>query len=493
MANPQVLIIGAGISGLSTAWWLARQGIAVEVWEADGRPGGKIQSTHEAGYLTERAAGLLVNFRPEIDRLVDQCGLAGSKRTRPDDLNRYVVHRGRLTAVPMRVAGLIHSPLWSWQAKLRLLAEGFIPRGEQPGESASRFITRRLGREVLETAFDPFIAGTLASDPALAEARSVLPRLTALEQRYGSITLGVLINSLLKKKKRRANSADTFSFQGGMSELTDRLSRAPGVSIRYHTRVTGIEPAGRGWRVTARSGTGTDSGMAAPGRPCPCGISESLHVATPALQVPQLVITTPADSAAMLLSDLDRSLSGLLAQISYAPVSIVHLGMDERQVGHPLDGTGFLVPGKEKLGFNGNLWMSRLFPGRAPEGKTLLTSYLGGARQADSIGWSDERIVSLLLGQLSPLIGLQGEADYIRVDRHPRGLPLYHGQHQARVEAIRARLSNHPGLHLTANYLDGVSVRDRIFQGSRTARAILESLPRATLQQAIRTTHALTA
>ncbi|WP_260292651.1 protoporphyrinogen oxidase [Sedimenticola hydrogenitrophicus] len=474
MANPQVLIIGAGISGLSTAWWLARQGIAVEVWEADGRPGGKIRSTHEAGYLTERAAGLLVNFRPEIDRLVDQCGLAGSKRTRPEDLNRYVVHRGRLTAVPMQIAGLIHSPLWSWQAKLRLLAEGFIPRGEQPDESASRFITRRLGREVLETAFDPFIAGTLASDPALAEARSVLPRLTALEQRYGSITLGVLINSLLKRKKRRTNSADTFSFQGGMSELTDRLSRAPGVSIRYHTRVTGIEPAGRGWRVTARSGMGS-------GR------------ATHTRQVSQLVITIPADSASMLLSDLDRPLSGLLSQIHYAPVSIVHLGMDERQVGHPLDGTGFLVPGKEKLGFNGNLWMSRLFPGRAPEGKTLLTSYLGGARQADSIGWSDERIVSLLLGQLSPLIDLQGEADYIRVDRHPRGLPLYHGQHQARVEAIRARLSNHPGLHLTANYLDGVSVRDRIFQGSRTARAILESLPRATLQQAIQTTHALTA
>lgn len=457
MTHPQALIIGAGISGLATAWWLAQEGIAVEIWEATAAAGGKIQTTRESGYLTERAAGLIVNYRPEIDQLIAQSGLRGAKRIRPDDLNRYVVHNGQLTAVPMHIAGLACSPLWSWQAKLRLLLEGFIPRGHQADESASQFISRRLGKEILETAFDPFIAGTLASDPELAEARSVLPRLTALEQRYGSITLGVLINSLIKKKKQRANNADTFSFQGGMSDLISRLSLTPGINIRYGMQVEDIVSAGQGWHVHATSNSGTHT-----------------------RQVAQVVITTPADTTASLLADLDRPLSRLLSGIRYAPVSIAHIGFNERHVSHPLDGTGFLVPNKAQLSFNGNLWMSCLFPDRAPEGKTLLTSYLGGARHADIVDWSDERIINELLSQLSPLMGLRGEAEYIRIDRHTQGLPLYHGQHQARIEAIRSCLAQHTGLHLTANYLQGVSIRDRIFQASKTAALIRKSLPQST-------------
>ena len=469
MTDTQVLIIGGGISGLSTAWWLAQKGVKAEVWESAPNPGGKIRTTEEAGYMTERAAGLLVNFRPEIDHLINQSGLTAAKQTRPDDLNRYVVHKGQLTAVPMQFASLASSPLWSWRAKMRLLFEGVIPRGSEPDESASRFITRRLGKEMLETAFDPFIAGTLASDPSQAEARSVLPRLTALEQRYGSVTLGVLINSLIKKKKRRANSADSFSFKGGMSDLITTLSATPGVRLRCNMEVKGVTPVGNEWHVHACSADGD-------------------HYR----QVPQLVITTPADTAASLLADLDRRLSTLLAQICYTPISIAHIGIDNRQISHPLDGTGFLVPGRAQLNFNGNLWMSRLFPGRAPEGKVLLTSYLGGARHPEIAEWSDDKVAGELLSQLSPLIGLKGEPDYIRIDRHIRGLPVYHGQYQARLEKIRALLSNYSGLHLTANYLDGVSIRDRIYQGSRTADAILATLPDPRVHPAFSTTWAVT-
>ncbi|MCG8429426.1 MAG: FAD-dependent oxidoreductase, partial [Chromatiales bacterium] len=121
MADPQVLIIGGGISGLSTAWWLAHQGIAVEVWEARELPGGKIRTTQEGGYLTERAAGLLVNFRDEIDQMIIGAGLGDKRRERPHELNRYVIHEGRLTKIPMLLPKLLASPLWSLPAKLRLM------------------------------------------------------------------------------------------------------------------------------------------------------------------------------------------------------------------------------------------------------------------------------------------------------------------------------------------------------------------------------------
>ncbi|MCU7815023.1 MAG: protoporphyrinogen oxidase [Candidatus Thiodiazotropha sp. (ex Rostrolucina anterorostrata)] len=209
MSETSVLIVGGGISGLSTAWWLAQQGVSVEVWEADERAGGKIRTTREAGYTTERAAGLLVNFRNEIDQLIQQAGLTHHKRVRDQSLNRYLVHRGELTQVPMLMPALLASPLWSLSAKLRLMTEILIPRGHQDDETVSTFIERRLGKEILDTAMDPFVSGTLASDPDLAEARSVLPRLKLLEQRYGSLTMGMLVNRLLKR--RRANKADTVT------------------------------------------------------------------------------------------------------------------------------------------------------------------------------------------------------------------------------------------------------------------------------------------
>ena len=451
MSDTQVLIIGGGISGLSTAWWLTQSGIDVELWEADGEAGGKIRSTREQGYLTERAAGLLVNFRPQVDQLIRRAGLEGRKRGRNHGLNRYLVHRGRLAVVPMRLPALALSPLWSRQAKLRLLREILIPRGGGSDESVADFIRRRLGDEILETAIDPFVTGTLASDPDRASARAVLPRLTALEQRYGSITLGMLVNRVLKR--RRANLADTFSFQDGMSDLIRALSGTPGLRLRTGTRAEGVERTADGWQATAATPLG-------PRR----------------VRAHQLVICTPADSAATLLRPLDRELASGLAEIEYAPLSVLHLGLARHRIRHPLDGSGFLVPRREGLAFNGNLWMSHLFPDRAPAGQVLLSSYIGGARNPRQAGRPLQQLLDDTLGGLERLLGLRGDPDYVRLDRHPRALPLYHGDYPAHTAAIGERLTRHPGLYLSANYLGGVSVRERLFQGLQTARRIERAL-----------------
>ncbi len=452
MTEARTLIVGGGISGLATAWWLARRGVAVELWEAERRPGGKIRSIREQGYLTERAAGLLVNFRPQVDQLIQEAGLAPLRRHRGESLNRYLVHGGRLARVPMRLPAMALSPLWSRSAKLRLLREILVPRGGSDAESVSAFIERRLGRELLETAIDPFVAGTLASDPDLASARAVLPRLTALERSYGSLTLGMLVNRLLKR--RRANRADTCSFDGGMERLTTVLAATPGIRLRTGVRAEGVEPVAGGWRVWGRD---------ADGAPHRCDAA-------------QLVLSAPADAAGALVAPLDPELAALLRGIDYAPLAVLHLGLERERIPHPLDGSGFLVPRRERLGFNGNLWMSSLFDDRAPAGRVLLTSYLGGARDPARAEQPLQRLVADTLGELGRLLGGTGEPDYLRLERHPRALPLYHGDYPARTAAIRERLARHRGLHLAANYLDGVSVRERIYQGMRVADRIGQAL-----------------
>lgn len=450
MDRVDVLIIGGGISGLASAWWLARSGLSVEVWEASERSGGKIMSTRQDGYLTERAASMVLNFRPEVAELMREAGLESAKTARlpAAEARRYLLHRGCLKALPMRFGPMVVSPLWSLRGKLRLLAEPFIFSSGRTDESVSQFITRRLGREVLEKAMEPFVAGTLAADVDQASAAAVLPRLLALEQRYGSIGAGVLVNRLLRR--RTASTTETFSFSGGMGTLVDVLAKTHGINLRTSHAAQELVRERDGWRATAKTQRGQRT-------------VTSCHV----------IVATPAPAAAALVNPLDNELAELLRGISYATVNVVHAGMAREAVGHPLDGTGFLAPKGESAALTGNLWMSALFPGRAPSGKVLLTSYLGGARAPHVADWDDGRLVDETLRTLRPLMNLKSDPEMVRIDRHCEALPAYHGAYQSRMQAITARLQHIPGLHLEANYRGGVSVRDRLVCGHAVADRIL--------------------
>lgn len=447
MNDADVLVVGGGISGLSAAWWLARHGLSVEIWEREAKPGGRIRSDTANGYVTERAAALVMNFLPQVNQLVAESGLDTAKTPRRAALKRYLIDDGRLAPVPMKLGALLASPLWSLPGKLRLVVEPFIPKGGHAEETVSEFIARRLGREMLEKAMEPYVAGPLASDPDQVNAYTVLPRLTALERRYGSLAVGMLAHRILRRPSSCASEA--FSFEGGMSTLVKALTNTPGIRFRPGHNVTELTRRRQGWQVTGRSQQGERT-----------------------LQIDQVVLSIPADAAATVLDPLDNELSTLIRGIPYAPLSVVHLGFDKSVIQHPLDGTGFLTPRRERLAINGNLWMSSLFAGRAPPGKTLLTSYLGGARLPSVADWDDGRCLSAAVSDLRSLLGINGDPEMVRIDRHPQGLPQYAGAYCGRMQAIDARLQRLPGLHVEANYRGGVSVRDRITQGHTVAGRI---------------------
>lgn len=455
-ADVDVLVAGGGVSGLASAWWLRREGLSVALWERDQRAGGKIQTDLTQGYLTERAAAVLMNFRPEVTQLLAESGLDAAKAPRRAANNRYLVDRQRLVAVPMTIGGMLRSPLWSARGRLRILLEPLVGRGGHDAETVSEFVVRRFGSELLEKAMEPFVSGPLASDPDRASARATLPRLTALERRYGSVALGALLHKLIGR--RTAYPAETFSFLGGMETLARALAGDPGLGVHTARNVTGFEPHAAGWRVSGAGSSGERSIVAR-------------HV----------VLSVPAAAAAGLLAPLDGELALLLRGIAYAPIAVVHLGMAREAIPHPLDGAGFLAPRREGLPLNGNLWMSSMFGGRAPGGRVLLTSYLGGARRPDAVDWSDPRTLSTVLAALQPLLGIRTAPAMMRIDRHREALPLYHGDHLGRLAAIDRRLESLPGLHLAANYRDGISVRDRIACGraaaQRVARAIAHRPP----------------
>ncbi len=456
MDKSPVLIIGGGISGLSVAWWLARSGIPCQVWEGNETPGGKVVSNHQDGYITEQAASMLVNFRDDVNEFIDASGLNKLKVLRSETAagNRYLLDQQQLRAVPSDIRSMLSSSLWSLPGKLRLATELFKPARSCPDESVSDFVRRRFGNELLDKAMEPFVSGTLASDPDQANAYSVLPRLTTLERQFGSITGGVLAKKLFHR--HRMPLQQSFSFSGGMSSLVAALSQTPGVDLRCGYRVKSITRSGNGWQVWADTPEG-----------------EQLQ------QVSQLVVSTPAPQAANLLSGSNTRIAELLRHIHYAPLNLVHLGIDREQIKHPLDGSGFLTPRSADLKLNGNLWLSRLFPGRAPAGKVLFTSYLGGARNPQYCVWDDQQSSNAVVDDLSRVFNSNISPSMVRIDRHAQALPLYHGQYYQLCQSINQQRIQQPGLHLAANYIGGVSVRDRITEGRRISADIVEQLQQA--------------
>jgi len=62
----------------------------------------------------------------------------------------------------------------------------------------------------------------------------------------------------------------------------------------------------------------------------------------------------------------------------------------------------------------------------------------------------------------------------VKIDRHEAALPLYHHDYTSKTQAIRCLLNKHRGLYINANYLGGVSIRDRILQANITAGDMLK-------------------
>jgi len=198
-----VAIIGAGITGLTAAFYLKRKGVAVTVYEGSNRVGGVIQSIRKDGYLAEFGPNTLLETSPKISQLVRDAGLQ-SRRLDPDPKAgaRFVVRYKRPIEMPGSPLGFLTTDLFSFKAKLTVLREPFIsPRRDDVEESIGQFVVRRFNQEFLDHAIDALVAGIYAGDPQKLSVTHAFPKLKALEDDYGSMIKGQLFGARERKKR----------------------------------------------------------------------------------------------------------------------------------------------------------------------------------------------------------------------------------------------------------------------------------------------------
>lgn len=460
MHNAPVIIIGGGISGLSVAWFLHERGVPVRVWESRAHPGGTIATLREAGYLTERGPNSTMQKPGHPDdalgRLIRGVGLeARLQIANPAAERRYVLREGRLKPLPTSPLAFIFSSFFSWRAKGRLLLEPFIGRAQEE-ESIAAFVRRRLGDEFLDYVIEPFISGVYAGNPEALSVQAAVAKIYALEQRHGSLIRGALHQGRVMKGAGMPKGR-LISFDHGMALLPQTVSeRLPQGTVQTNLTVTAVTPTVEGsWLVE--------------------GMTPEGHKRRE--RASQVVLSVPAPVAADLIAPFADEAARALRTIPYAPIASVALGYRRAHVAHPLDGFGFLVPRREQVPLLGALFSSTLFPGRAKAGRVLVTAFIGGAMHPEWLALSDRALVGQVESDLARCIQHGVSAEYVRLTRYTAAIPQYTMGHLERVHQVEAGLASFPGMHMRANWRDGVSVADCVRHGEQLAEKMIALKP----------------
>jgi oxygen-dependent protoporphyrinogen oxidase len=443
-----VLVVGGGISGLTTAFHLARGGRRVAVLEASPRVGGSIETWTDGPWRFELGPNTVLESHESVTRLIRDAELERERITAaPSAKRRYLWKAGHLHPLPSGPLSFLRTPLFPASAKLRLLREPWIARPadgseETPEETVAAFVRRRLGQAFLDYAVGPFVSGVYAGDPERLSVRHAVPKIADLEREHGS-----LIRGALARRKGPAPGGAMISFREGLDQLPRALARRIG-DVRTGVACRRIVRAGNGFRAE------TDAGS---------------------FEAREVVLAVPADVAARLLEEATEGRSRGLAEIPYAPVALVSTGWRREDVAHPLDGFGFLVPRKEGLHVLGVLFPSEIFPGRAPEGHIVLTAFAGGRTQPEAVSWDDDRLMSVILGELRQTLRARGEPAIQTIRRWPRAIPQYEVGHGRFLDLAREIEAALPGLRIGGNFLHGVSVPDCIRNATALAGEMLQA------------------
>ncbi len=476
-----VIVVGAGLSGLTAAFRLALQGRRVEVLDAGERPGGVIGTQRRDGMLYELGPNSGMDTTPLINDLLRDAGILDQRLdAEPAAARRYIIRGGRLVPMPTSPLAFLATGLFSWRAKLALLREPFVPRlpAAAPEESIAAFVRRRLGQEFLDYAIEPFVAGIYAGDPEQLSVPAAFPRLHALEQSYGSLIRGQILGARERRRQERRtgekskNTAGSFSFRAGMQTLTDALASHIG-RIECGVHVESVRRDSDGTYVVEGSQRGAPLARRA----------RAVILAVPAYAAARM-LAAQAAAQPVVHAAIDA-----LNEIHYPPVATVASGFRRRDVRHPLDGFGFLAPKVEQPPVLGTLFSSSMFRDRAPQDRVVLTSFVGGRRQPEAALANDEAIAATVQRGLTRYLGAE-EPLWHEVTRWERAIPQYgfgHRERLARVEAVEAAL---PGLYFCANYRGGVSIGDCIKSGHAMGERVALALAGASADDAAAAWHA---
>jgi protoporphyrinogen/coproporphyrinogen III oxidase len=492
----RIVIIGGGISGLSSAFYLRRMAaesgipLQVTIIEKSDRLGGKIETLRTDGFVIEKGPDSFLTRKQAIIDLADDLGIAGElTKINPSGKRAYIVHRNRLypmpqglvLGVPTEVMPFATTGLLSPLAKLRAALDFVLParKGTQD-ESVGSFLERRMGTEVVERVAEPLLAGIYAGELNKLSLRATFPQFRESERRYGSLIRGMRMS--VKKGAAgggtpvdpRFRGATFLTFRRGLSTMVEALDAALADCDRRMGRsAVGVRKVDAGASAGAGAGAGASAGMGdARGKRYAVELDNGETLAADAV-----IVSTPAFAAAPLLdSHVDVT---ALRKIGYVSVANVVLAFDKAAFGLDFAGSGFLVPRTEGRHITACTWTSSKWLHTSPQDKVLLRCYVGRANDEASVELPDDQLAAAVLQDIRDILGIRADVKplFTEITRLRHSMPQYPVGHVEAIQALQAELSEQlPGVYVIGNAIDGIGLPDCIRQGKATARQALGEL-----------------
>jgi protoporphyrinogen/coproporphyrinogen III oxidase len=443
-----VIIIGAGISGLSAAYELATRRVPFVLLEASDRTGGLIRTERTDGYTIDAGADSILASKPAAIQLCEELGLGPRLMASTPPRTAYVHARGRLHAlpspsvfgIPTTWAGMATYELLPMSARVRLAwnvarGAGSPPAEGEMDESVAEFYRRRFGPATVGLVAEPLLGGIHAGDVEKLSVAAVAPRLAAASR----------LRLAGERSSTTAGADGLFkALRGGMGELVAAIeSRLPAGSVRVNSPVHAVARAGGAWQIASDAGR---------------------------LDARAVIVAAPAHAAAGLLASTDAAVAALCAEVPYVSTVSVALAWPRASVQHPLRGSGFVVAqAHSKLRITACTWVSSKWEDRAPEGMVLLRAFLGGAADEAAVDLSDDALVEIATSDVSKVLRASGAPHFARVQRWRRAGAQHNVGHAARLSKLAHRIDALPGLFVAGSGFRSIGVPDCVADGRAAA------------------------
>lgn len=441
--NKKITILGAGISGLATAHWLEKEGFEVTILEQNDIPGGAMDTKFKDGFLIDFGPNSGLETTPKIKEIVTDVGLSDEMIYANEEGNiRYILKNNELIALPTSPVKFLKTKLFSTSAKIRLMKEPFVGKSEDGYyQSIAEFVERRLGKEFLDNAIDPFVSGVFAGDPKNLSVKSAFPKLYRLEEVYGGLIKGMIKGAKERKQRNEESkqSAKMFSFKNGMQSFPKAIANKINGNIFYNCSILNILKENS--KINIQIDIKGKSGI----------ITSDV-----------LLSTIPSYRLSKLIDSLDSNLSKHLNEIYYPPVLVLYLGYEKEAINRKLDGFGFLIPSKENKDFLGAIWSSTIFENRATKDKASFTLFIGGAREPNFSSSDVEERIKNVIREFHNIMGISSPPILKEKRFWPKAIPQYNLGYIEHENYFEKFEKENPGIFLSGNYRGGISVGDCI-------------------------------
>ncbi len=457
----RLVVVGAGITGLTAAfeWRQRRPDDEIVVLEAGDRVGGKLDRVELAGHWYDTGPEAMLARVPEAVQLVERLGLADrlvapattqAAVVLPD--GRHPLPAGTVLGVPASADGL--AGILTADGVARVAAEAGLPPLTLDGDlsrndvAVGALLRERLGDEVVDRLVEPLLGGVYAGRADELSLVATMPQLAAHLPTAGSVLGAAAAARDAGARSRFDTDAPVFiTVADGIGSLPAALVAASGADVRLRTPAHGL----------ARTATGFE-------------LSVGRANAPERLTADAVLVTAPAPKAARLLAGVAPRAAEPLQGIPYASMAVVAMAFPAQEVAA---GSGLLVPPVTGRLVKGVTVSSRKWPHLAG-GHLLVRSSVGRFRDERELQRDDDDLAAAVVADVADLLQLsRPEPVATRVVRWGGGLPQYLVGHQGRVDAVRAAVSEVPGLAVAGAAFRGVGVPACIRDAQHAVDALL--------------------